>query len=140
LKAINEGVANNPRLDYVGPIYGDAKDTFFSDLDVFIFPTGYFNEAQPIVLYEAVAAGALVISVDRGAIREQIQGHYKVFECLNSLEMLVCDDLSTLCAIDSTHLTEKKNAAREFFREEQALSVQAIDRVVESLMNEAQIV
>lgn len=59
-------------LDYRGPLYGPEKDNFYLDTDVFLFPTSYANEAQPTVLFEALAAGCQVISYDRGCISDQI--------------------------------------------------------------------
>ena len=60
------------RLHYHGGLYGEDKVQFFRDLDVFVFPTRYYHEAQPIVLHEALAAGCAVISVDRGCIAEDL--------------------------------------------------------------------
>ncbi|MCK1353554.1 glycosyltransferase family 4 protein [Bradyrhizobium sp. CW7] len=59
-------------LQYVGPVYGEAKDRFYGDIDVFVFPTQYANEAQPTVLFEARAAGNRVIAYDRGCIGSQV--------------------------------------------------------------------
>ncbi|MDM9626010.1 glycosyltransferase family 4 protein [Rhizobium sp. S152] len=59
-------------LDYRGPIHGDAKSRFYRDIDVFVFPTTYANEAQPLVIFEAKAAGNAVIAFDRGCIRKQL--------------------------------------------------------------------
>ena len=58
--------------DYLGPVYGDAKENFYSRLDVFLFPTKYANEAEPLVVYEAMRRGAFVIACDRGAIAEML--------------------------------------------------------------------
>jgi glycosyltransferase involved in cell wall biosynthesis len=59
-------------LDYRGPIYGEEKSRFFGDIDVFIFLTTYLNEAQPTVLFEAMAYGKPVITYDRGCIATQV--------------------------------------------------------------------
>jgi glycosyltransferase involved in cell wall biosynthesis len=59
-------------LDYRGPVYGADKDRFFADIDLFIFPTRYANEAEPTVLFEAMARGVPVIAFGRGCIAEQI--------------------------------------------------------------------
>jgi glycosyltransferase involved in cell wall biosynthesis len=64
--------ASGARLDYRGAVYGAAKDAFFEDIDVFVFPTRYANEAQPLVIFEAQARGIPVIAYDRGCIRAQI--------------------------------------------------------------------
>ncbi|WP_439405837.1 glycosyltransferase family 4 protein [Bradyrhizobium sp. DASA03076] len=59
-------------LQYAGPLYADDKLRFYESIDVFVFPTIYANEAQPTVLYEALAAGNLVIAYERGCIASQI--------------------------------------------------------------------
>ncbi len=59
-------------LDYRGRVLGDDKAKFYRDIDVFVFPTTYANEAQPIVVFEAKAAGNDVIAYDRGCIRKQL--------------------------------------------------------------------
>lgn len=68
------------RLDYRGPVYGAAKDDFFRAIDVFVFPTRYANEAQPTVVFEALAYGIPVLSFDRGCIRSQVQQYGAVLE------------------------------------------------------------
>ena len=67
------------RLDYRGPVYGAEKVQFFRDIDVFVFPTSYENEAQPMVLFEAMAQGIPVLSCDRGCIRSQVAEGGEVF-------------------------------------------------------------
>lgn len=70
MKRINEVSALFPDFYYSGKV-SDRED-FFSDVDVFVFPTNYVNEAQPNVLFEAQAFGCPVISVDRGCIFSDI--------------------------------------------------------------------
>jgi glycosyltransferase involved in cell wall biosynthesis len=50
------------RLDYRGEVSGQAKTDFFRSCDVFVFPTRFSQEAQPNVLYEALAGGAAIVS------------------------------------------------------------------------------
>lgn len=59
-------------VEYRGPLGGADKDAFYRDIDVFVFPTRYRNEAQPLVLFEAMAAGVPVIAHDRGCIGSDI--------------------------------------------------------------------
>lgn len=67
------------RLEYRGALYGEEKAKFFADIDVFVFLTTYLNEAQPTVLFEALAQGIPVISYDRGCIRSQVADGGHVF-------------------------------------------------------------
>ena len=55
-----------------GAIYGPQKTQFFRDIDVLLFPTRYPNEAQPLVIFEALAAGVPVLATPRGCIPEQL--------------------------------------------------------------------
>lgn len=59
-------------LKYLGPLYGQAKDQFYADIDYFIFPSQYKNEAEPLVVLEALAAGVPVITSNIGCISDDI--------------------------------------------------------------------
>lgn len=59
---------NNGNLQWIGPVYGGAKERFFCSIDVFIFPTNYASECYPLVLVEALCRGKPVISNDQGCI------------------------------------------------------------------------
>lgn len=59
-------------VDYVGPLYGEEKTSFLRSIDLMVFPTRYINEAQPLVVYEAQAAGILVAASDRGCIAQML--------------------------------------------------------------------
>jgi glycosyltransferase involved in cell wall biosynthesis len=58
---------------YIGPIYGAEKARFYRQLNIFLFPTNYANEAEPLVVYEAMRQGIYVIACDRGAIPEMLR-------------------------------------------------------------------
>ena len=65
-----EAAARDYPKDFVwlGPVYGEKKLDFYRSIDAFVFPTEYANEAQPLVLLEALAQGAAVLSTDIGCI------------------------------------------------------------------------
>jgi glycosyltransferase involved in cell wall biosynthesis len=62
------------RLDFRGPLYGEAKDAFYDEIDVFLFPTRYRIESYGLVLSEALAHGVPVISYVRGCIESYVEG------------------------------------------------------------------
>lgn len=59
-------------LEYLGPLYGKDKDNFYSEIDYFIFPSQYKNEAEPLVVLEALSAGVPVIASQIGCITDDI--------------------------------------------------------------------
>jgi glycosyltransferase involved in cell wall biosynthesis len=59
-------------FEYRGPLSGDAKLAFFGDITHFVFPSRYVHESVPLVLYEAMAAGAVCVSTRQGSIPEQL--------------------------------------------------------------------
>jgi glycosyltransferase involved in cell wall biosynthesis len=69
-RQVIERVSALPNLHYEGPLYGSEKAAFYSRLDAFVFPTQYANEAEPMVLHEAMRNALPVIAYGRGAIPE----------------------------------------------------------------------
>jgi glycosyltransferase involved in cell wall biosynthesis len=53
---------------YWGKKYGQDKDAFFRNADIFVFPTYYPNECFPLVLLEAMQQGLPCISTMEGGI------------------------------------------------------------------------
>ena len=64
---------STPHVQYAGPVYGEAKERFYRQLDIFLFPTRYPNEAEPLVIYEALRRGVHVLACDRGSIAEMLR-------------------------------------------------------------------
>ena len=57
-------------FEYRGPLTGEAKRAFFADITHFVFPSR--DEALPLVLYEAMAAGVICVTTRQGSIPEQL--------------------------------------------------------------------
>ena len=71
-RQVRAQLAGLPQVEYVGPKYGAEKEAFFAGIDALVFPTRYANEAEPLVVFEALAHGLPVIAFGRGCIAEQI--------------------------------------------------------------------
>lgn len=66
---IDAAVARHPgRVIYRGPLFGDEKRQFLGELDYFLFFSRYEDEAEPLVVDEALAAGAHVLTLQRGCL------------------------------------------------------------------------
>jgi glycosyltransferase involved in cell wall biosynthesis len=64
---------SSAHVHYAGPLYGEDKERFYRQLDIFLFPTRYANEAEPLVIYEAMRHGVHVMACDRGSIAEMLR-------------------------------------------------------------------
>lgn len=62
------------RVKHLGPVAGEAKRDVYRSIDLFLFPTRFRQEAAPLVIYEALAAGVPVLATDRGVIAELVAG------------------------------------------------------------------
>ena len=82
---------------YHGPQYGEDKEAFFANADVFVFPTFYYNECFPLVLLEAMQWRLPLVSSDEGGIPDIVQDGVNGFVCprqdvdslANALEQLI---------------------------------------------------
>jgi glycosyltransferase involved in cell wall biosynthesis len=66
------GEALGPALILLGPVDEAAKASFLDRIDVFVFPSRYRHEAQPLVVYEALAHGVPVVATDVGCLPDQV--------------------------------------------------------------------
>lgn len=65
--AIEAVAAEHPgRFEWLGAVYGERKTEFYRNIDLFVFPSVYRNEAQPLVLLEALAEGSPIAATNIG--------------------------------------------------------------------------
>ena len=76
-------------VEYVGSVFGDSKSQFLSSIDLLVFPTRYMHEAQPLVVYEAQAAGVVVSASDRGCIAQMIPSGLQLDSTASDLSGIV---------------------------------------------------
>ena len=51
----------NDRIEYYPGLYGDEKDRYFQEANVFLLPSYYINEGQPVSIIEAMAYGCVPV-------------------------------------------------------------------------------
>jgi glycosyltransferase involved in cell wall biosynthesis len=103
-------------IEYVGPRYGAEKEAFFSSIDVLILPTRYANEAEPIVVHEAMKLGVPVIAYGRGCIPELIgKRSGRVVDTADSFIPTALAQILTWFFVPSALEAASKAAAQKFF-------------------------
>lgn len=60
------------RIEVLGPVSGVSKQKFFRSIDVFLFPTRYRVEGQPLVILEAMSYGVPVLASEQGYCAELV--------------------------------------------------------------------
>ncbi len=109
------------KLDYRGAVYEQDKAQFFKDIDVFVFPTQYSNEAQPTVIAEAMSYGIPVLSCERGCICDQVGGCGSVFskdkDFINEAVLWIKGNAVKLDAL--------KTASKQAFLDDRAKALEA---------------
>jgi glycosyltransferase involved in cell wall biosynthesis len=59
-------------VEYLGARYGEEKRRFFQEADALLYPSDYANEAEPLVIWEAVSHGLPVVAWGRGCIGQML--------------------------------------------------------------------
>jgi glycosyltransferase involved in cell wall biosynthesis len=117
-------------LEVLGPVSEQAKNDFFNNTDIFLFPTSYKFEAQPLVVIEAMAHGCAIVTNARGYI----------VELVGDAATVVADDhdfvetvikLCTVWSADRERLEHAQVLARGRFRELRQASENDLNRLIE---------
>lgn len=78
---MEHAVADFPgRVEYRGPVSGEAKRDFYRDIDLFLLPTRLIDEAEPLVMMESYAAGVEFMGTARGCIPERLRAPDRLLE------------------------------------------------------------
>ncbi len=104
------------RFEYLGPLAGDSKQSFFGRITHFIFPSRYIHEAVPAVLYEALAAGAVCVATRQGLIPDQLQGSPSLLA--DHADSFVEETLATLTSDESVTAAASRESRQAFLRAE----------------------
>jgi glycosyltransferase involved in cell wall biosynthesis len=120
-------------VQYVGPIYGDKKLEFLAALDVLLFPSKYANEAEPLVVLEAMSHGIAVVSTDRGCLDclAGYGGNVAVNE--SDFVQTAIDQLQRWLA-DETLLAEAKSASAAGFTKLAEANREALDSLIADMV------
>jgi glycosyltransferase involved in cell wall biosynthesis len=126
---LQEALVTLPELQYAGPLYGTAKDAWLADLDLFVFPTNYRNEAQPIVIYEAMAQGVPTLTVDRGCIAEQVGDSLTAMSDLSAFDAQAAALVTALAGPKRTQLHAAQVRAQVRLAKDKAKARATLDRL-----------
>ncbi|MEO2049087.1 MAG: glycosyltransferase family 4 protein [Pirellulales bacterium] len=122
-------------VEYRGPAYGDDKAKFYSDIDVFLFPTQYKNESWGIVLTEALSTACPTIAYDRGCVSYIIHDGCGKVVAQDGDFVAEASDLIEQWILDQSLFHAACVQALERYRELDQEAVEQLPRFVEQITN-----
>jgi glycosyltransferase involved in cell wall biosynthesis len=121
-----------PNVEYVGPVYGEAKMDFLRSMDVLLFPT-HLPEGEPLTIYEAFGSGTPVIANGSGCIGSLIPENAGLVVRDDNFVQLACDQICMW--LDSpSDFTRTSACARGYFLALQSSQKSAVDRLLSQLV------
>ena len=126
-------LAATPDAQYVGAVYGDAKNHFFGQVDLLLFPTLYANEAEPVTLWESMAHGVPVIALQRGCIQGMVPSNAgRVVVEPAAFATAVVEEVKAMMATPSL-LAQRRQAARKAFEQARQSSRLNLDSLMQEM-------
>lgn len=104
-----------------GAKYGEEKNNFFQEADVFVFPTFYNNECFPLVLLEAMEQGIPCISTEEGGIPSIIEDNKTGYIIQKQSPRKLAEKIDSFIQ-NPDKCISMGNAGRERFKQEFNLS------------------
>lgn len=80
IREINQREASRVRVKWIRGADGEEKAQLFRKAQIFVFPSQFPVEAQPLVLLEAMASGCAVITSDVGEIPSTVDATTAIIE------------------------------------------------------------
>jgi glycosyltransferase involved in cell wall biosynthesis len=120
-------------LVYFGRLDPVEVRRFYRSIDIFLFPTAYRHEAEPLVIIDAIASGVPVIATDRGCIDYLLQSSGgRALQLEDFIEKAT--EQIALWAECPDRLAEASHLARARFLQLRAESQLRFDQLVDALI------
>lgn len=132
---VKQKVAALPNVEYAGPKYGDDKTRFLAGIDVLLFPSIYRNEAEPVTILEASAAGIPVIASARGCISELVSSNGRIIRDMNEFAETAARQIMTW-ADNQSEFRELSAAAIAAYDTRKSAHAEALDALFETIVGD----
>jgi len=112
-----------------GPATGAEKDRFFSSIDLFVLPSRYVHEAEPLVVLEALAAGTPIVAIGRGCLADGFSGAGRITDTSEDFVRIAAQYCRSL-AEDGRGLDDQRRAVSAGFRRRRGAAEKALSDLV----------
>lgn len=126
-----------PTVKHIGPVYNEEKISFFSELDLLVFPTRYVNEAEPVTIHEALSFGVPIVAVERGCIACMLPKEIGVTVAdIHDFVDVAIKEISRLIK-DPAYETKRHNESLTYFSMQRMEHVKKLDLLLMKICNSA---
>ena len=102
------------KVVYVGKKYGDEKNEYFENADIFVFPTFYHNEAFPLVNIEAMEYKLPIVTTNEGGIPDMIEHDVHGLICERKNPQSLANALEKLLLNKNLRIQYGENGYKKF--------------------------
>ena len=120
---------------YKGALHDQEKEDFYDSIDVLLFPSRYKNEAEPLVIYEAMCRGIVVIANEIGCIKDAIDIPQLVVANKNEFADQATEHVLTLESGET--LRDLSQQCRRQFQIRKLEGVSSLALLIENLRSQA---
>jgi glycosyltransferase involved in cell wall biosynthesis len=118
-------------VQYLGPLYGKDKTAFFERLNLFVFPSADKNEAEPIVVLEAMRVGVPTLGIGRGCIAEMLKGQAgEIAPPGAAFEEFAFNAVMARIGSTNQSMAEASAKCEECFSSNREIAVNALSRIL----------
>jgi glycosyltransferase involved in cell wall biosynthesis len=106
-------------VEYLGLVYGDDKKELLEWGNVFVFPTYYAMEGQPISIFEAMATGNIILTTKHAGIPDVFKNSVNGFYIDKKSPKSIADKLTDMSSnlLSYKYISENNmNEAKEKYR------------------------
>ena len=130
-----KAISNKENVHYLGVVGGEKKQALLKKCDVFILPTNYPYEGQPISILEAYASSCAVITCKHSGIvdvfEDEINGRYVNYDDPTDISKkikLIFADSESLLTVKANNYSKARNCYTE---------KKHLDKLLDALNHEA---
>ena len=126
-------------IDYIGRINNEQKKNFFEQTDILLFPTNYSNEAEPLVIHEAMSFGVPVIARSGGCIKQIIDTKCGIV--FNENEDFIKNSFNVITKLMESNdtLNKLKLQSYDTFNERKINNLISLDNLIEEMASQVRI-
>jgi glycosyltransferase involved in cell wall biosynthesis len=111
INRINNSDNGQVHVEWIPGARGASKEKLFSDAHIFVFPTYFPVEAQPLVLLEAMSEGCAIITSTAGEIRSTLSNDSAII--LNNLSIEnIAENILKLIEDDNQRIVMTRKALK----------------------------